>query len=505
MLPPEPRIPGARSYVDRWDYFVVHAPRQTGKTTTLRTLARNLTAEGRFAALAVSCERAAGVSHDVAAASSEILSAIRNEAQQQLPAELRPPDVWPNSTPGSMVYEALQQWSLSCPLPVVLLLDEIDSLQGQALRSVLHQLRDGHPSRAHAFPASVVVCGMRDVRDYKAASGGDPGRLGGPSPFNVAVDSLRIGDFTAEEVVDLYAQHTADTRQEFTAEAAGRAYDYSQGQPWLVNAIAREIVDPEKMAVTESVTADHVDTAKERLIRQRAFHLDSLADKLREPRVRHFVEPLLAGTGIGRSETWDNDLQYVRDLGLIARDDPIRVANPVYREVIARSLTASVQSQVTLSPQSFLLADGRIDFQMLLDEFADWWVANGEFMTRAEVYHEAAAQLIFMGFLQRIVNGGGFVDREYGVGSGRTDILVRKPYGDRQMQQEALELKAWAQGTEPLAQGLKQLDRYLDRLRLDTGTLIIFDRRKNAPDITERTAFSKETSPSGREITLLRA
>lgn len=505
MLPPEPRIPGARNYVDRWDYFVVHAPRQTGKTTTLQTLARNLTAEGRFAALAASCERAAGTGDDIAAAGTEILGAIRSAARQQLPPELRPPDPWPESTPRSMIYDALQQWSLSCPLPVVLLLDEIDSLQGQALRSVLHQLRDGHRFRPHAFPASVVVCGMRDVRDYKAASGGDPGRLGGPSPFNVAVDSLRIGDFTADQVAELYAQHTADTGQQFTPEATRRAFEYSQGQPWLVNAIAREIVDPEKMAVTGPITADHVDTAKERLIRERAFHLDSLADKLREPRVRHFIEPLLAGTGIERTDTWDDDLQYVRDLGLVARDAPIRVANPVYREVIVRSLTASVQEQVTVSPQGFLLPDGRIDFRLLLEEFADWWVANGEFMTRNEVYHEAAAQLIFMGFLQRVVNGGGFVDREYGVGAGRTDILVRKPYGDRQVQREALELKAWAQGKEPLAQGLKQLDRYLDRLRLDTGTLIIFDRRKDAPGIAERTGFSKETSPSGREITLLRA
>ncbi|MBO0803126.1 MAG: ATP-binding protein [Nocardiopsaceae bacterium] len=505
MLPPEPRIPGARAYVDRWDYFVVHAPRQTGKTTTIRALARHLTAEGRHAALAASCERAGEVGDDIGAASAEVLESIRNAAARQLPERLQPPAGWPDAPPGSRIFTALQDWALACPLPLVLLLDEIDSMRGPVLRSVLRQLRDGHQYRANAFPASVVLCGMRDVRDYKAASGGNPDRLSGPSPFNVAVDSIRIGDFTPDEVAVLYAQHTAETGQEFTPEAVERAFGYSQGQPWLVNAIAREIVDPEKMAIGVPVTAGHVDTAKERLIGERAFHLDSLADKLREPRVKRFIEPLLAGTGIGRDDAYNDDLQYVRDLGLIARDAPIRVANPVYREVIVRSLTEGVQEQVTLSPQGFLLPDGRIDFRMLLEEFADWWVANGEFMTRTEVYHEAAAQLIFMGFLQRIVNGGGFVDREYGVGSGRTDILVRKPYGDRQVQREAIELKAWSKGKEPLGQGLRQLDRYLDQLRLDTGTLIIFDRREDAPDIAERTAFSKETSPAGREITLLRA
>ena len=127
-------------------------------------------------------------------------------------------------------------------------------------------------------------------------------------------------------------------------------------------------------------------------------------------------------------------------------------------------------------------------------------------MTAHETYHEAAAQLVFMGFLQRIVNGGGFIDREYAIGSGRTDILIRKPYGNHQVQREAVGLKAWAPGkTDPLAAGLKQLDGYLDRFRLNTGTLIIFDRRPTAPSITDRTQLSRETTPSGRTITLLRA
>lgn len=56
MLPSEPRLPDARRFIDDWQYFIVHAPRQTGKTTTLRTLSRNLTAEGRHVAVTVSCE-----------------------------------------------------------------------------------------------------------------------------------------------------------------------------------------------------------------------------------------------------------------------------------------------------------------------------------------------------------------------------------------------------------------------------------------------------------------
>ncbi|MCW2931237.1 MAG: hypothetical protein JWM19_2199 [Actinomycetia bacterium] len=48
MLPPEPRLPEARPLIDRELYFVVHAPRQTGKTTTLRALARQISSQGAW-------------------------------------------------------------------------------------------------------------------------------------------------------------------------------------------------------------------------------------------------------------------------------------------------------------------------------------------------------------------------------------------------------------------------------------------------------------------------
>lgn len=88
--------------------------------------------------------------------------------------------------------------------------------------------------------------------------------------------------------------------------------------------------------------------------------------------------------------------------------------------------------------------------------------------------------------LTRIVNGGGFVDTEYGVGRGRMDLLARMPYtdatGKRAVQREAVGLKVWHPGApDPLTQGLAQLDGYLDRLSLSTGALVIFDRTARNP------------------------
>jgi hypothetical protein len=145
---------------------------------------------------------------------------------------------------------------------------------------VLRQLRDGFRSRPGSFPASVVLCGLRDVRDYRIASGAGPSRLGTASPFNVSVKSFLIKNFTAGQVAELYGQHTTQTGQEFTPGAVQRAFDYSQGQPWLVNAIAREITREMRVKPPEPITSGHVDEAKDRLILARATHLDSLAARL---------------------------------------------------------------------------------------------------------------------------------------------------------------------------------------------------------------------------------
>jgi hypothetical protein len=109
-----------------------------------------------------------------------------------------------------------------------------------------------------------------------------------------------------------------------------------------------------------------------------------------------------------------------------------------------------------------------------------------------------------------VVNGGGYVDREYATGRDRIDLLVRKPYtgsdGKPAEQREAIELKVQTEHTgDPLAAGLAQLDGYLERFGLTTGYLLIFDRRPTAARQMPDPRSSTERTPSGRDVTLLRA
>src|SRR5436305_11904575 len=262
IVPPLERLPGASIGVERGDCFMVHAPRQSGKTTTLRALARALTAEGTFAALHFSCETGEPAGDDYENAQQAILAILRGQAKIQLPQDLQPPGPWPSAPPLTLLSAALAEWARACPRRLALFFDEIDALRGESLRAVLRQLRDGFPDRPQAFPWSVALCGLRDVRDYRVASGADSGRLGTSSPFNIKVSSPRLLDFTAAEVRALYAQHTAETGQPFTEEALTRLFELGQGQPWLTNALAREIVEVLGVPLREPITREHVEQSR---------------------------------------------------------------------------------------------------------------------------------------------------------------------------------------------------------------------------------------------------
>jgi hypothetical protein len=407
------------------------------------------------------------------------------------------------------VRTALAAWARAGPRPLALFFDEIDSLSGQSLEAFLRQLRAGYDDRPGSFPACVVLCGMRDVRDYKAASGGAPVRVGSSSPFSVLLKSLRLGDFSAEEVAELYAQHTAATGQPFSAEAIDRVIEVTAGQPWLVNAIAREIVEEMRVPASEPITAAHVAEARERLILARATHLDSLVARLGEPRVQRVLEPILDGGFAPVDLTYSDDLAYLRDLGILALASPAQIANPIYREVIARVLADPVQSNLDLERAAFVLPEGRLDLRKLLTDFAAFWQEQGDALVGGMTYHEVAPQLVLMAFLQKIVNGGGVIDREYGLGRRRIDLLLRWPYraedGGRLVQREAMELKVWRKGEkDPLPQGLAQLDGYLEGLGLREGTLVIFDRRPAKHRAGAKHRLTRAKAPSGRKVALLR-
>jgi hypothetical protein len=92
MLPAVERLPEIQQLIAQENYFVVHAPRQTGKTTVMLTLAQKLTASGQYTSVMLSLEVGAVFSHDPEAAERAILDEWQDAIRFYLPAELQPSD-----------------------------------------------------------------------------------------------------------------------------------------------------------------------------------------------------------------------------------------------------------------------------------------------------------------------------------------------------------------------------------------------------------------------------
>ena len=361
--------------------FVLHAPSQTGKTSTLLSLRDRLNWEGEYSCVYVNFEVGHAAGEDTARAMRTLLGRLASRSRRALHDDFVGtmwPEILEREGPDGALCETLARWAGASPRPLVLLIDEIDTLVGDTLISVLRQLRAEYDGRPEHFPQSVVLCGVLDVRDYQIHSSRTGIGVRGGSAFNVKAKSLRLGDFSEGEVQSLLAQHTAETGQGFEDAAALRIWQLTRGQPWLVNALAFQACFEDRAGRdrTRPIRADQIEEARESLVLQRVTHLHQLAETLREQRVQRVVEPILSGSP-HRTYSF-SDLEYVRDLGLIALDDPPRVANPIYADVVPRELTAALQSDILQEAAWYVGGDGSLDCGGLMAAFQDWFRQNSE-------------------------------------------------------------------------------------------------------------------------------
>ena len=393
-------------------YFILHAPRQTGKTSCMLALQDYLNASGEYNAIYLNVEGAQAARNDVERGIGAIVNnlsrSVNNSAQ-----EVRLMEIVNENKCDDALNAALQYISESSPKPIVLFIDEIDSLVGDTLISVLRQIRASYEKRPGKFPASLVLCGVRDIQDYRIQRSNQDIITGG-SCFNIKAESLRLGNFTRDDVHTLLMEHTLETGQKFDDGVADYIFEQTDGQPWLVNAVAYEVTFKMKENRDHSVllTKDMVSIAINRLIVSRAVHLDQLADKLKEDRVRRVILPMILNEEA--SGAFDTDREYCVDLGLI-KDSPrgFVIANAIYQEIIPREISRTKQEdfKTRFAPQ-WIQPDGSLDTSLLFELFTDFWRTNSEIWSKSmSGYEEAAPHLVFQAFLQRVANGCGFVRR----------------------------------------------------------------------------------------------
>ncbi|MEZ4527873.1 MAG: AAA-like domain-containing protein [Desulfobacterales bacterium] len=477
MIPSEHRIKGLRGLIDQEQYFVIHAARQSGKTTLLKELTNRLNAEGKYYALYCSLESVQDIIEPEKGIPA-VIYAVRKAVVYHQYLPIKHFADGQNMDEFSIVLGmSLTEFSIKLDKPLVILFDEADCLSNGTLISFLRQLRDGYVNRDMIpFVHSIGLIGMRNIRDYKGKIREERETLGSASPFNIVTKALTLKNFTKEEVAELYGQHTQETGQVFSADVIDSVYHYTGGQPWLVNAVARETVtEILESDHAKAICQEHVEKAVETIIKRRDTHIDSLLMRLQEKRVIKIVEPMLTGEE-KQFAPLDDDLQFVRDLGLIKIENGrIAPSCPLYEEVMVRYLGMADRLDHQKYQLSVYAEKGKLDMKKLLTDFQNFWRENSAIWQEKFQYREAAPHLILMAFFQRILNTGGRIDREMATGRGRIDLCIHY-----ENQRYPVEIKI-RRDKNTLEEGKKQLSGYMDTLGCEVGWLVIFDRRKKTP------------------------
>ena len=501
MLPAAERLPEVVGMIRRELYFVIHAPRQSGKTTALKQLVRDINGSGERVALYCSLETLQNVTDVVSAMStvetviwkavrtSAVLADIADGIRQYAMSEEVTRD------PATGLMSLLSKLAADCGKPLVVFFDEADCLSYGPLVAFLRQLRNGYVNREDVpFPASVALVGLRNIKDYKMRVRPDGESVGQASPFNVITEVLPMRLFSEAEMRSLYAQHTAETGQVFEEGALAEAYRLSCGQPYLVNALARWCVEKiHKDDYSQPITAADMAEAKEKIIRERGTHLDSMMEKLEEPRVRRIVEPVMLG-GMLSPEVTEDDVGYCLDLGLLKKTAGVlSPANPIYSETIGRYMTRMTQDVILVKrPENPWVRGDGLDMGGLMAAFQQFWRENADANAVPYQYREAYPHLVLQAFLQRVINGGGQIIREMALGSGRLDLGV--VFRDKTY---AVEVKTTAYYEKSPAAAHEQVLGYMDRLGVGEGWLVVADSDLSKP---WEGKISTEDLPQGGKV-----
>ena len=158
--------------------------------------------------------------------------------------------------------------------------------------------------------------------------------------------------------------------------------------------------------------------------------------------------------------------------------------------------------------------DGRLDLTKLLTAFRTFFGEHSEhWLGRFAEHPEAGPQLILQAYLHRVVNGGGRLEREYGLGRGRTDLLAPWPREagppSELRERFVVECKVLRDSDRKslagvIERGVEQTLGYMEKCGAEEGHLVVIDRRTGAEErprsegVEDRRGGDGEADGSGR-------
>jgi hypothetical protein len=414
-------------------YFLICGPKQCGKTSYLLSLANVINHNKSAKCLYFNVESLRGVKENLEESIRSILFEISSRARDTFGDEYLEDlvtGILEKRGPYQALNELLTQWSKRSDRPIVLLIDEIDTLEGAVLTSVLSQIRAGYDKRPALFPLSIVFCATHDVIEKQ---------------FNIKDASLRISFLRREDLDSMYSAYTAKHGVEIDKAAIDRIWKYSAGQPWIISTLSGEIfheIVPAKGI--RRVSAEQVDEAIGNIIVKKGNHLEYLVSQLRDERVKKCLIPILTSGSLPENMA-EGDFAFVRELGLIRTEGKVELSNGLYKEMVPGALFGLVTYMINLDAEDFLREDGSIDTVKLLRSFQAFFRNHIDRMIMLLDYGLAGYILVFEALLNKLADSTNFISYEYGVDQGRVVLRLKRVYPERQDATFILKLaKVWS-------------------------------------------------------------
>jgi hypothetical protein len=401
-------------------YFLICGPKQCGKTSYLLMLAKALNQKAYVKCLYFNVESLRGVQENLEESIRSVLFEISSRARDTFNddyLEELVPGILERRGPYQALNELLTQWSKRSDKPIVLLIDEIDTIEGKVLTSFLSQIRAGYDKRPTLFPQSIVFCATHDVIDKQ---------------FNIKDATLRINSLRREDMDSMFSDYTDMCGIEISKEAIDRIWRYSSGQPWIISTLAGELfheIAPAKGI--KQISADQVEEAIDNVIAKKGNHMEYLVSQLRDDRVKSCLMPILTSGSLTANES-EHDFTFIQELGLV-KVDRAEIANDLYLEMIPRALVDPVSYMLNLDPAAFVRSDGKaLDAMKILHAFQAIFYNHIDRLIALIDYGAAGYVLAFQALLQKFHDANDRIVREYGIGQGRVVLRLERRYPEAQ-------------------------------------------------------------------------
>jgi len=478
------------SMIEKKEYFVINRPRQYGKTTTIYLLRKRLLKSKDYLPIKMSFE---GFDDSIFKTPETFCPTfLKNLIKSICLSDNAYKGVFDERIQGVtnfyLLSNTLSEIISKISKKVVLIIDEVDkSTNNDLFLHFLGMLRDKYLMTREGDDItfhSVILAGVNDIKTLKQKIRPEAqSQLN--SPWNIASDFKVDMSFNSKEIETMLIEYSTETGVQMDTKAISeRIYFWSSGYPFLVSKlckmVAEEILPTQQCKAWEEKT---IDQAVQMLKKDKNPLFEVITKNLENnPDLYKLIESIVLGC-TENNFVWQNpliDMAYMHGLITCNGGGKARIHNRIFNEIItdyliSKNSTRLIIDHISQTAVPYIKPDGRLDFQRVLLSFQEVIREkySNNILEKTDEFLEKDLRLLFLVYLQPIINGKGFSFMEVEIGGEkRLDIIIT--YMDELF---IVELKIW-RGPAYHEEGKQRLKQYMQTQGINKGYMLIMYKTK---------------------------